>query len=275
MNFYDLVDKNIANANPVHENDYIGSDGLLYCGNCHTPKEFWAPFPLSDEKHLVTVTCACREAECQRLDELKEREEARKRREECFQDYEMTKWCFENDDRKGDTHAMQIARKYVDNFDRMYTDGVGLLIYGDVGVGKSFMAACIANALIDKGKNVYMTDFTTIIDDLWKNGDRSAYRQKLNDVALLVIDDLGRESDSEYNKGIVAAVLDKRCRSKRPLILTSNYTSEELRKTKDISLRRIYSRIFQMCIPVQFEGVDRRQMQMIANRTKYHDILGL
>ncbi|MDE5833957.1 MAG: ATP-binding protein, partial [Ruminococcus sp.] len=142
-------------------------------------------------------------------------------------------------------------------------------------VGKSFMAACIANALIDRGVTVQMTDFTTIIDGLWNNEDRNAYRKKLNDVALLVIDDLGRENDSKHNKGIVTSVLDTRCRSKRPLILTSNFSLEYLLNVEDTALRRIYSRIFKQCIPIEFKGNDRRQIQMAQNIQKYHDILGL
>lgn len=61
---------------------------------------------------------------------------------------------------------MQVARNYVKNFEMLRADNVGLFIHGDVGVGKSFMAGCIANALIDMGVNVQMTDFTAIADDL-------------------------------------------------------------------------------------------------------------
>ncbi|MDE6500720.1 MAG: ATP-binding protein [Ruminococcus sp.] len=275
MNFFDIVVENAVKANPVQTDDYVGSDGLIYCGNCHTPKQSWGPVPLSDKKHLVPVICACREAEYKRLDELKMRQENEKKRSLCFVDYEMAEWCFANDDGNSDNHAMQVARNYVNNFEKMKNDGVGLFIYGDVGVGKSFMAACIANALIDKGVTVQMTDFTTIIDGLWNNEDRNAYRKKLNDVALLVIDDLGRENDSKHNKGIVTSVLDTRCRSKRPLILTSNFSLEYLLNVEDTALRRIYSRIFKQCIPIEFKGNDRRQIQMAQNIQKYHDILGL
>lgn len=275
MTIFEKIAENAAEINSVQECDYMGRDGLIYCGKCHTPKQSWSPVPLSDKKWAAPVPCVCMEAKFKYLDKLKEREEADIRRRKCFPDDEMAEWCFANDDGKSDRHAMQIARNYVGNFEKLRADGVGLFIHGDVGVGKSFMAACIVNALIDKEKACLMTDFTTVIDDLWKNDDRNAYRRKLNDTTLLVIDDLGREHDSKYTREIVASILDVRCRSKRPMILTSNLSPDELLKDAPTDLKRIYSRIFKLCIPVEFKGIDRRQVQMIQNTLKYRDILGL
>lgn len=271
-----VVAEKVAIANPIQADDYI-KNGLIYCGRCHTPKQCWRPeLPLSSgKKSLVFCTCECRENEFRQEDELKARGENNVKRYKCFTDSDMATWCFENDDGQGDSHAMQVARNYVANFEKLRTDGIGLLIYGDVGVGKSFMAACIANALIDKGENVMVTDFTTIIDDLWNCDARTAYRRKLNDTTLLVIDDLGRENDSKHNSGIVASVLDARCKSKRPLILTSNLSPELLRKDCPVDLKRIYSRIFEFCLPVEFKGIDRRQLKSLFNQAKYGDILGL
>ncbi|MDE6425138.1 MAG: ATP-binding protein [Ruminococcus sp.] len=271
-----MVAEKAAIANPIQADDYI-KDGLLHCGKCHTRKQCWRlELPLSSgKKSLVSCTCECRENEFRQEDELKKRGENNIKRCKCFVDSDMATWCFENDDGQSDSHAMQVARNYVTNFERLKADGIGLLIHGDVGVGKSFMAACIANALIDKGENVMVTDFTTIIDDLWNCDTRTSYRRKLNDVSLLVIDDLGRENESKHNRGIIASVLDTRCRSKRPLILTSNLSPDSLRNNCSVDLKRIYSRIFELCLPVEFKGVDRRQLKSLFNKAKYQDILGL
>ena len=277
MTIFEKIAENAAEINSVQECDYMGSDGLIYCGKCHTPKQSWSPVPLSDKKWAAPVPCVCMEAIFKYLDKLKEREEADIRRRKCFPDDELAEWCFANDDGRSDNHAMQIVRNYADNFEKMNGDGIGLFIYGDVGVGKSFAAACIANALIDRGVNAQMTDFTTIINDMWKNNDRNGYCRKLNDTTLLVIDDLGRERESEYTSEIVASVLDARCRSNRPLILTSNLTLDALMddKNTDTALKRIYSRISKIIIPVEFKGVDRRKLQAGLNIAKYRDILGL
>ncbi|MCM1316385.1 MAG: DnaA/Hda family protein [Alistipes senegalensis] len=274
---FDMIAKNAREANPVKSGDYI-KDGLLYCGKCYTPMQSRVELPEFLKGKVTDVVyglCACRKAEFEREDELKKRQEAEHKRNMCFSDYEMTEWRFENDDGKGDNHAMQIARNYVKNFEMLRADGVGLFIHGDVGAGKSFMAGCIANALIDVGVTAYMTDFTAISNEIFKTKDKNAYCQQLNDNALLVIDDLGRERDSGFVTENVASVLDARCRCERPLILTSNFSPDDLKKESSTELKRIYSRLFKLCIPVKFEGIDRRQVQMIQNMAKYHNILGL
>ena len=274
---FNKIVQTASEANPVKPGDYM-KDGLLYCGKCHTPMQVRIELPENLKGKVADISytpCACREAEFERIDKMKKHQDAKHERNLCFSEYEMTEWRFENDDGKSDNHAMQIARNYVKNFDTFRNDGIGLLIYGDVGVGKSFMAACIANALIDKGMTAYMTDFTTITNGVFKEKDKNEYCHKLNDNALLIIDDLGRERDSGYVNEIVSSVLDLRCKNKRPMILTSNFSPDELKKDFSVEMKRIYSRIFRLCIPVKFEGIDRRQVQMLHNMAKYHDILGL
>ena len=41
---------------------------------------------------------------------------------------------------------------------------IGLLLFGDVGTGKSFLAGCIANALLEQDVPVLMTNFPTILN---------------------------------------------------------------------------------------------------------------
>ena len=275
--FMEITIRNLWNIKPLKPEDYK-KDGLWYCGKCGMPREKHFVDPSDKSEYNIPIDCRCIDEafqEEQKEKELKKRAEIEHKRTLCFADSEMADWCFENDDGKSDNHAMQIARNYVNNFEKLRADGVGLFIHGDVGVGKSFMAACIVNALIDNEKACLMTDFTTVIDDLWKNDDRNAYRRNLNDTTLLVIDDLGREHDSKYTREIVSSILDVRCRSKRPMILTSNLSPDDLMKDAPTDLKRIYSRIFKLCIPVEFKGIDRRRVQMIQNTLKYHDILGL
>lgn len=46
---------------------------------------------------------------------------------------------------------MQVAKNYVANWNNMKKNGLGLLLWGSVGSGKSYMAACVANELIRQG----------------------------------------------------------------------------------------------------------------------------
>ena len=61
---------------------------------------------------------------------------------------------------------MDKARAYVENWKEAYKNNPGLLLFGDVGTGKSFFAGCIANALLDRDVPVLMTNFPTI--DVYK-----------------------------------------------------------------------------------------------------------
>ena len=61
---------------------------------------------------------------------------------------------------------MDKARAYVENWKEAYKNNTGLLLFGDVGTGKSFFAGCIANALLDRDVPVLMTNFPTILNRL-------------------------------------------------------------------------------------------------------------
>jgi DNA replication protein DnaC len=72
----------------------------------------------------------------------------------------MINWTFENDNRK--TQAMQKARIYANHWQEAKEKGAGLLLWGGVGSGKTYMAACIANKLLNQGKKVLITDLVSI-----------------------------------------------------------------------------------------------------------------
>ena len=259
------------------EGDYRNADGLLMCGKCHTPKQVRQPL-LGEMKVLH---CACK---CSVERNKREAEEQRKRdrmqyldgmRRTGFPDAEMRKWTFANDD-GGNSKIIDIARKYVDNFDAMRSQGTGLLLYGNVGCGKSFAAACIANALIDRGTPCMMTNFSRIINRLQESFDgRQKYIDNLSRFDLLVIDDMAVERNSEYVWENVMNIVDSRYRSGLPLIVTTNLTIGELADPSDIRRQRVYSRLKEMCVPIEVTGADRRTRKMARNIMSAKSLLGL
>lgn len=259
------------------EGDYTGEDGLLYCGKCHTQKQVRQQF-LGEMKVLH---CACK---CSVERSKREAEEQRKRdrmqyldgmRRTGFPDAEMRKWTFSNDD-GGNSKIIEIARKYVDNFNVMRSQGTGLLLYGNVGCGKSFAAACIANALIDRGTPCMMTNFSRIINQLQESFDgRQKYIDNLSRFDLLVIDDMAVERNSEYVWENIMNIVDSRYRSGLPLIVTTNLTIGELADPSDIRRQRVYSRLKEMCVPIEVTGADRRTSKMERNIMSAKSLLGL
>lgn len=259
------------------EGDYTGEDGLLYCGKCHTPKQVRQS--LLGEMKVLHCACKCsvernkREAEeqCKR-DRMQYLDGMRRT---GFPDAEMRKWTFANDD-GGNSKIIDIARKYVDNFDAMRSQGTGLLLYGNVGCGKSFAAACIANALIDRGTPCMMTNFSRIINRLQESFDgRQKYIDNLSRFDLLVIDDMAVERNTEYVWENVMNIVDSRYRSGLPLIVTTNLTIGELADPSDIRRQRVYSRLKEMCVPIEVTGADRRTRKMERNIMSAKELLGL
>ena len=76
----------------------------------------------------------------------------------------MRNWTFEHDN--GRNPQTETARFYVESWETMQAENIGYLFWGGVGTGKSYLAACIANALMEKEVAVCMTNFATILNDL-------------------------------------------------------------------------------------------------------------
>ena len=73
-------------------------------------------------------------------------------------------------------------------------ENIGYLFWGGVGTGKSYLAACIANALMEKEIAVRMTNFATIFNDLSASFEgRNEYISRLCSYPLLILDDFGME----------------------------------------------------------------------------------
>ena len=176
----------------------------------------------------------------------------------CFDESRMEEWTFENAD-MSDT-VMHRAKKYVDNWEEMKRNHIGCLFWGPVGTGKSFIAGCIANELLKQEVMVKMTNFNTIIDDIFPLADKTEYINALASYQLLIIDDLGVERNSEYALGIIFSVIDRRIRSGRPLIITTNLPLKEIKNETMLDKRRIYDRILEMCTSMYVGGTSKREV---------------
>lgn len=251
--------ENIITVTPETE-DYIGDDGLLYCGKCHTPKQFRMDKPPMEGK-LFPRRCKCeqerfeqQEAEYRLQKHLQTVSELKR---QGFTDPEMERWTFENDN--GNCSQMDNARFFVENWEDMRKENVGYLLWGKVGTGKSFFAGCIANALMEKEIPVRMTNFALILNDLNSFEGRNEYIGRLCRPPLLIIDDFGMERGTEYGLEQVYNVIDSRYRSKKPLIVTTNQSLDILQNPQDTAHARIYDRILEMCVPICFAGESFRR----------------
>ena len=196
---------NAEKAHPPMEGDYIGEDGLRYCGKCHTVKQKRVDLPGMPKNYIVDADCKCEAAQ-----------NAQKRRrqqleslvidlqEYAFDEPAMKNLTFEN--AKGEQpELMEGMRKYVHELlSKPFEECTGLILSGDVGRGKSYAAAAVVNVLIKRGIRCRMTNFSTIEEDLRdKQINVREYRERLNHCKLLVLDDLNAERSTSYMEEFV------------------------------------------------------------------------
>ena len=191
----------------------------------------------------------------------------------CFEDHALYSWTFDKDN--GKNPIMWMARDYVDKWSDALSSNTGLVLWGDVGTGKTFFAACIANALVEQNVSVKMTNFSTILNDLFAESDKNKYLDRLNKHSLLIIDDLGIERGTEYALEQVYNVIDTRYKSGKPLIITTNLTLDELKYPTDIPHKRIYDRVLGICVPVMFNGVNFRKEEAAAKMEAAKKLFGM
>lgn len=130
--------------------DYIGKDGLLYCGKCHTPKQARISFdPASGErkKTIVRSACKCQQEADEAADRRAERERFRlemdRRREDGISCPDGLRSTFAQDDR-AEPKVSDACRRYVECWEEMRAENIGILLHGTVGTGKSFYASWTA-----------------------------------------------------------------------------------------------------------------------------------
>ena len=275
-NVFLAVEKKETESIKIEAGDYE-KDGLLYCGKCNTPKQCFVEVFGTIRK--PPCLCACKKAARDAEEEARRQREFADRvqryRSIGFPESEMSKWTFAADD--GSNPKMTAAmQNYVQHFDEFRAQGKGLLLFGSVGTGKTFLAACAANALIDKGVPALVTNFSRIANTLQGMFEgRQEYLDSLNKFPLLVLDDLSTERQTDYMLEMVYNVIDARYRAKLPLIVTTNLTREELQNADDIRYQRIFSRLFEMCTPIEIAGADRRRAALKNDIAATKQLLGL
>lgn len=241
----------------IDSSDYE-KDGLIYCGECGTPKQ--CQITLFGESRIVPCLCRCAkeklDEEERKKRELIRRARAEEMRNEAFQDGRMREWTFENDD-GADPEFSKKMRNYAEHFNDFCAKGRGLILYGTTGNGKTFMGCCVANKLIDNGFSVLVKNFNTISNELFATAYKDEYMDRLNRVSLLMVDDLDIERESAYMNEVVYSVIDGRYRAKKPVIVTTNLSSKQMKEAVG-DKKRVYSRLVEMCIPIHVTGADRR-----------------
>ena len=111
----------------------------------------------------------------------------------------------------------------------------GLFITGAYGVGKTYLASCIANEIIKNGKSVIFGTLIQLLDfirDSYSDSEVSDkdYLNLYSSVDLLVIDDLGKEKPTEWVLEKLFLIVNNRYNNYLPIVITTNYNRNQLRE---------------------------------------------
>ena len=268
--------ENATNEGMKATGDYMDTEtGFLMCGQCHTRKQKKLSF-LGMER-VVGCLCKCAAEKLEKERARRETEDnlmrIRQMKSAGLQDRTFYGYTFERCDASQENAVY--AKRYVVHFSEMMQTGQGLLFWGNVGTGKTFLAGCIANALLEQKVPVLMTSFPKILNALGGlySAERNEYLASLNRYTLLIIDDMGTHRESQYTLETVYTVIDERYKSGKPFIITTNIPLDVLGNPQDLEHARIYDRIMERCMPVFFGGRNYRSELGQGNRDMAKRIL--
>lgn len=128
--------------------------------------------------------------------------------------------------------AFRVVKDYAENFSRYADEGRGLIFFGDVGTGKSHLAAAIIQHIMKEnhlGLYVTVSELVRLVRDTWNRDSESTERQIIRKFVytdLLVIDEVGKQYGTESEESILFDVLDGRYREKMPTVLMGNISTE-------------------------------------------------
>ena len=186
--------------------------------NCEKAIQFWKDFDLEQE-------------------EKQRQEKYRKIINNIYKDNYMKKrlqkYSFENvSDTYEDTFIINQLIKFTDLCIKSEMKN-GLIIYGNIGYEKTFLAVCIANKMIEQNKIVLIEKCSSIIDKIKESFNKNELSEMqiielYSNVDMLIIDDFGNENLSKWALEKLYKIISNRYDNELPIVITTRYNKEQL-----------------------------------------------
>lgn len=164
--------------------------------------------------------------------------------------------------------AYDLAKNYTKNIDKALEDGTGIIFVGQgcVGTGKTHLACAIANDLLDRGYPVKVINVAKMIYQIKEDFKVDEY---IN-VPILLIDDLGKETGTQWVCETLYLIFNERYEAMKPTIITTENGLDEIRKNYITVVngqtidrgKSIISRLTEDFIYVPLTGGDYRQRRV-------------
>lgn len=203
----------------------------LQCPTCRGKTKFkWWDDPASAEREAIEYACPCPEQ--WRLHRFL-------LNSGVGLAYQRLGWA----DVSAEEGAISKANQYMANIDTYIANGLGLVLHGAIGTGKTLIGVLILKGVLGDGYDGYFTtfaDMVTLLMSTWDDPeDKRWFVQRVKNAGVLLIDDLGREHQQRRNTkdGMVEqvtatamstfeSVVRHRVASARPTIITTNLDIE-------------------------------------------------
>lgn len=165
----------------------------------------------------------------------------------------------------GDSKAGHQVRDYMSDIKNNISKGIGLYLYGEPGVGKTLLASYILKHGLRCNVNVkfyYFTDVLNKFTESWKNEEaREEIESDIINSDLLVLDDVGKEykSNKKLHESILDTVLRTRASNLKPLIVTSNYDTLDMKETYGAGIVDLFK---EHLVTIKVDGESYRKQKM-------------
>jgi len=177
---------------------------------------------------------------------------------ECFDNFNLEYYPPEK--RGGMERILGRAKRLCKNFDN---ETKGLLLIGSPGLGKTFLSNCIEGELRGRCKTVLSLRavklFRLMEEIKFGREDDPEKERAVYDCDLLIIDDLGTESDGQLNSSFFDDILNERINLGKKTLISTNYSMEELHRRYS---SRFISRLTEYFIICRFSGNDIRMIKL-------------
>lgn len=243
------MEKNLGKPEQTIQCQTIGHDKPeVYCQKCGEPIIF--SFEQNGMIYSRYAPCKCKREESakKKIDRL---------RKKGITDHKYFEMRFEND-LGYNSELMKRAMQYADDI-VLGIEKNGLLLTGDVGTGKTFIAACVANRIIDSGRLAIVTSVLALLQLGFD--EYPVVMQDIKKADLVILDDIGAERATEFSQERAFDIIDTRLVAKKPMVITTNISPSQMAEAKSLKEKRIYDRILGSCyiVPVVGESIRKKE----------------
>ncbi|HEX8919334.1 MAG TPA: ATP-binding protein [Chloroflexota bacterium] len=232
------------------------------CPICHGAGYLRHDVPVEDPRFGQIVPCECtrRDMERRRIERLVERSKLGELRMKTFESF-TRKIVSQNPPARSAERAFKVARQYAEN------PRGWLVLFGDIGTGKTHLGAAVANFRLSLGEPAVFIVVPDLLDHLRSTFSPSSdvtydeLFETVRDTPMLVLDDLGAQATTPWAEEKLYQILNHRYNKQLPTVITTNRSMDDMDP-------RLRSRVndFEISQRCEVRGPDFRQGATISTQ---------